>query len=288
MGEALLRFDPYLDIAAVFINFIFIILVLVRTSRGTVYIIFSFVCVSVMYWSFCSFLAHVTGVRNWFYLSQAGAAAIPTFTFHFIVALVRPGKSNRAWLIPAYSFSFLLGAVAFLAPVYPKARNFIEVTAWDISYLIFLSPLFFGGLMVLLKALKKAGSKNEKSRLWYFLIAGAIGLISAVTDHVQTLKVPVPALGHIGSVFYPAILVLGIFKHRTAYDILAQTQMKLDTLNELAAGIAHEIRNPLGSIKGAARLLANQMENSVKSEARQYLVIIAEEIDRLDNILSNG
>lgn len=141
--------------------------------------------------------------------------------------------------------------------------------------------------MVLLKALEKAGFKNEKSRLWYFLIAGIIGLISAVTDHVQTLKVPVPALGHIGSVFYPAILVLGIFKHRTAYDILAQTRMKLDALNEIAAGIAHEIRNPLGSIKGASKLLARQMENSVKSEGRQYLEIIAEEIDRLDNILSN-
>ena len=62
---------------------------------------------------------------------------------------------------------------------------------------------------------------------------------------------------------------------------------RLAALGQMAAGLAHEIRNPLGSIKGAAQFL--QPTGSQPSDAggtREFLGIIVEEVDRLNKIVS--
>jgi two-component system sensor histidine kinase HydH len=60
---------------------------------------------------------------------------------------------------------------------------------------------------------------------------------------------------------------------------------RLAALGQMAAGLAHEIRNPLGSIKGAAQLLqpgaAHPPDNT-----REFLDIIVEEVNRLNKIVS--
>ena len=45
-------------------------------------------------------------------------------------------------------------------------------------------------------------------------------------------------------------------------------------------GLAHEIRNPLGAIKGAAQLL-----DEVDQEQGAYLEIITEEVNRLNSVV---
>lgn len=58
---------------------------------------------------------------------------------------------------------------------------------------------------------------------------------------------------------------------------------RLAALGEMAAGLAHEIRNPLGAIKGAAQLLD---DDSDPAEAREFLAVIVEEVDRLNTVVS--
>ena len=140
---------------------------------------------------------------------------------------------------------------------------------------------------MLFNAMKKAKYEDEKSRLRYIFVATLIGIFAGLTDLVQVLKVSVPPFGHLGSVFYSSILAIGVFKHRTTYDILAQMRTKLEVLSEMAASIAHEIRNPLSSIKGAANLLSNELKNLNNPKSQEYAHLITEEIDRLNNILVN-
>ena len=54
-------------------------------------------------------------------------------------------------------------------------------------------------------------------------------------------------------------------------------------LEEMATGLAHEIRNPLGSIKGAAQYLRSEEDTA---ENRKLLDVIVEEVDRLSNVVS--
>ena len=61
---------------------------------------------------------------------------------------------------------------------------------------------------------------------------------------------------------------------------------RLAALGQMAAGLAHEIRNPLGSIKGAAQYLRPVEGQTADAGTREFLDIIVEEVDRLNKIVS--
>jgi signal transduction histidine kinase len=287
MEHIIYNLNVPLALAAVLINAVFVVLVLFRTSMSRVFVIFLFICVSVIIWNLCGYMLHSTGRQYWFYLSLVGSAFIPVLTLHFIINFVRPGARGERWMLPAYGFSGLLASGSCLAVFQPRFRAFVDGGYWDALYLALLMPLFLGGLIILVGAFRRSASPEEKNRLFYLLFAGLIGIVTATSDHIQSLGVDVPRLGHIGSVFYPSILAIGVFKHRSAFDILAQMRDRLDVLGEAAAGIAHEVRNPLTSIKGASKLLADEIESLNHPGCRDYAGIIAEEVERLDDILAN-
>ena len=60
---------------------------------------------------------------------------------------------------------------------------------------------------------------------------------------------------------------------------------KLAAVGQLAAGIAHEIRNPLASISGSVQLLQASLKAQT-SEDKKLLAIVVREIDRLNNLIS--
>jgi two-component system sensor histidine kinase HydH len=63
---------------------------------------------------------------------------------------------------------------------------------------------------------------------------------------------------------------------------------RLAVLGQMAAGLAHEIRNPLGAIKGAAQLLADPQPGvTIDPASREFLGIILEEVDRLDRVVGS-
>jgi signal transduction histidine kinase len=59
---------------------------------------------------------------------------------------------------------------------------------------------------------------------------------------------------------------------------------RLAALGAMAAGLAHEVKNPLGAIKGAAQLLA---EAQPRKSDEEFVGIILEEVDRLDRVVSS-
>jgi len=61
--------------------------------------------------------------------------------------------------------------------------------------------------------------------------------------------------------------------------LLAQHQAS----RELIRGMAHEIKNPLGGIRGAAQLLEREFPDS---EHREYTRVIIREVDRLQNLVN--
>ncbi|MCY1041968.1 ATP-binding protein [Corallococcus sp. bb12-1] len=58
---------------------------------------------------------------------------------------------------------------------------------------------------------------------------------------------------------------------------------RLAALGEMAAGLAHEIRNPLGAIKGAAQCLDPK---NLSGEDSEFLDVIVEEVNRLNGVVT--
>lgn len=78
-------------------------------------------------------------------------------------------------------------------------------------------------------------------------------------------------------------------ERQKAYDELQKTfeqllqAEKLSSLGELSAGIVHEVRNPLGSIKGAVEILEDELSPS--SPRREFAALAKKEIERLDKLV---
>lgn len=81
---------------------------------------------------------------------------------------------------------------------------------------------------------------------------------------------------------------IGTFQDLTELKKLSEEikrNEQLAAIGELSANIAHEIRNPLASLKGSIEML---MEGSPEGEQRERLSAIAlREMDRLDSIISD-
>jgi signal transduction histidine kinase len=72
-------------------------------------------------------------------------------------------------------------------------------------------------------------------------------------------------------------------KLRQTFEQLRQSD-RLAALGELSAGIAHEIRNPLGSIKGSVEILEEEIGPS--HTKHEFVSIIKEEVARLNSLVA--
>jgi len=69
---------------------------------------------------------------------------------------------------------------------------------------------------------------------------------------------------------------------QTTFGQLLQAE-KLSSLGELAAGIVHEVRNPLAAIKGAVEILEDELKPD--SPRREFADLAKKEVERLDKLV---
>jgi two-component system sensor histidine kinase HydH len=111
-----------------------------------------------------------------------------------------------------------------------------------------------------------------------------IGLLVVADDRVRDAFSPeeIALLDTLATQIGVVIQNSRLYQHMKERDRLA-------VLGQMAAGLAHEIRNPLGAIKGAAQLLAEPSPEGkdVDPNAHEFIGIILEEVERLDRVVGS-
>ncbi len=87
---------------------------------------------------------------------------------------------------------------------------------------------------------------------------------------------------HYGN-FLGSVLLLRDLTHRRELEEDLKRSDRLAMMGTLAAGLAHEIRNPLGGIKGAAQLLRRSVLQD--PSLLEYTDIMIREVDRVSQLL---
>jgi two-component system sensor histidine kinase HydH len=84
--------------------------------------------------------------------------------------------------------------------------------------------------------------------------------------------------------FIGFLFILKDLSQIRALESKIRRKERLAALGTLASGIAHEVRNPLSSIKGYAGFFGSLFEDD--SEKKQAARLMVEEIDRVDRVIS--
>ncbi|MBM4379515.1 MAG: GAF domain-containing protein [Deltaproteobacteria bacterium] len=105
-----------------------------------------------------------------------------------------------------------------------------------------------------------------------------IGFLNLWDERVQEAY----ASDEIAQLLEIAERVATVVENSKLYDRMRERD-RLAALGEMSAGLAHEIRNPLGAIKGAAQCLDPR---KLGGEEGEFLEVILEEVDRLNGVVT--
>ena len=113
--------------------------------------------------------------------------------------------------------------------------------------------------------------------------SGLLGLLMLVDDRVKEAFPPDEA-----SLLESLVVQIGVVVENSRQYRRMQERDRLAALGQMAAGLAHEVRNPLGAIKGAAQLL-NEPATGMEADpnTREFVSIILEEVARLDRVVGS-
>ncbi len=73
-------------------------------------------------------------------------------------------------------------------------------------------------------------------------------------------------------------------QNSAVYEVRKEVE-RLALLGEMAAGLAHEIRNPLGAIKGAVQVVEPKISET-DPHTGEFLLVIVEEVERLNRVVT--
>ncbi|OPY14290.1 MAG: Sensor protein ZraS [Syntrophus sp. PtaB.Bin138] len=171
--------------------------------------------------------------------------------------------------LPPFANILLAALLYFILLIiaYPHLTRLHELMAK--ALVITISTLLATGCFYLVISLF---TKTSTIPLTHILVASFVIVIS-----VTPLKV---IMKKIFSFFYPGSQ--DVFTSLYAFDERLEREKSM-MLEEMAPVLAHEIKNPLGSIKGAAQYLATEIDSE---ENRRILNVIIEETDRLNGVMS--
>jgi signal transduction histidine kinase len=243
---------------------------------------------TIIFWLFALGMALATGdLSTWGVPHSVAVYLMPAFFIAFALTDERRA-ATPAQLVPI-AVALVLSALLVSGPPYLFERRLLSlyhVGAWSIGgYLLWRRNITH----------RAPGHRSTREKRW---------LTAALTLFVPTAILSGMLVGRDFFVYFmPLVTVLilvllfvGVVRHRF-YDIevralrsgelaaRATEQERLAVLGEIAASVAHEVRNPITGLQSLAQRLAE--EDVDEARRRRYGALILDESRRLERIVSN-
>ena len=135
-----------------------------------------------------------------------------------------------------------------------------------------------------LRVMEHGGSKASDVSIWDDTFDASIpvflrgNLVAVVLFHWREKR---PSFREM-ELLFPFLDGIGLAVENLRQQQRIQRREHFATIGELAAGLAHEVRTPVGAIKGAAQFLTRD----ARAGDREFLDIIVEEADRLNGVVT--
>jgi two-component system sensor histidine kinase HydH len=155
----------------------------------------------------------------------------------------------------------------------PKACQLLGLSPTDIEGRPF-AEIFGQTPLALDPVLRRGLPLEEREIAWGVSNGEAVPLAVSMT----------PLTGDQGEVVGAVVLLRDLRTLKALQERVERTE-RLAALGRLAAGVAHEIRNPLGAIRGLVQYFQATWKGDV--EQRGYLDVIVREVDRLNRVVSD-
>ncbi|SPF36727.1 Signal transduction histidine kinase, nitrogen specific, NtrB [Candidatus Sulfopaludibacter sp. SbA4] len=219
-----------------------------------------------------------------------------------------PGQGDLQEIIPLAA----LGIAQILEPRFPAVATTRSRIFWIVLKIV-LGFVFIGftgsinspySMVLLLPVVSAATTFGPRGTLAFMVLASGFYLYFFLHLHGEEVQanhiLPVIFLGMIGTsanILAEQLRVQSEKHRRTAEQLSAANVQireaqeavarsdRLAALGQLSAGLAHELRNPLGTIKASAEMLNHNIsrENEI---AREVAGFISSEVDRANSLIT--
>lgn len=160
-----------------------------------------------------------------------------------------------------------------ITTVNPQACQLLALSAPELAGRSF-ADIFRRTSLALDPVLARGLPLEEREITWRLPNGEAIPLAASVTA----------LTGDQGEVLGAVVLLRDLRTVKALQQRVERTE-RLAALGRLAAGVAHEIRNPLGAIRGLVQYFQATWKDD--AEQRVYLEVIVREVDRLNRVVSD-
>lgn len=234
---------------------------------------------------------HTDGVSS--YLAPPLLAVYSVTGAIFFLSIVYALLLNRLQRYQAFAFGQICGdtiivsVMIFITGGFSSGFSFLYLVV-----MIYSSMLLYRKGSLIMAALCSI-QYGVMVDLEYFglltpFLSGSVQLSLNDQWRVVILKIVMISLGCFAVSYLSSLLAEQVRKSRRELETMEQQVRRVEkmaTVGEMAAGLAHEIKNPLASLSGSIQLLRDEIPYNEDHD--RLMTIVLREADRLSSLLSN-